>query len=131
MKKYACIFLTVFFCFCSAIFAKNDKNLNGTWCVGEDGFILTFEGKDTLKVSSLSDESISGIGVYKKTDSAFTATVINGDVEMKMGYDYLWAGNDTVKAKAKFFTINGESVAYPEEWMWMTKCNSGKTESSK
>lgn len=114
----------VFLCLITITIAqKNNNKLQGTWCVGEDGLVLTFKGKDTLKVASLSDESVSGTGIYEKNDSAFTATVLNGDVEMKMRYRYQWIGNDTVKAKAEFFTINGDSVSFPEEWMAMTRCD--------
>ncbi|NLW30519.1 MAG: hypothetical protein GXY77_03580 [Fibrobacter sp.] len=108
--------------------AQGNNTLLGTWCVGEDGLVLTFEGEDTLKVASLSDESVSGTGIYIKNDSAFTATVANGDVEMKMRYRYQWAGDDTVKAKAEFFTINGDSVSFPEEWMSMTRCSFAETQ---
>jgi len=112
MKRSIYMFLSVYFCLLGLIVAQGNNTLLGTWCVGEDGLVLTFEGEDTLKVASLSDESVSGTGIYIKNDSAFTATVANGDVEMKMRYRYQWAGDDTVKAKAEFFTINGDSVSF-------------------
>jgi hypothetical protein len=46
---------------------------------------------------------------------------------MKMRYRYQWIGNDTVKAKTEFFTINGDSVSFPEEWMSMTRCDFAET----
>ena len=128
MKRSIYIFLSVYFCLLGLIVAQGNNTLLGTWCVGEDGLVLTFEGEDTLKVASLSDESVSGTGIYIKNDSAFTATVANGDVEMKMRYRYQWAGDDTVKAKAEFFTINGDSVSFPEEWMSMTRCSFAETQ---
>lgn len=131
MKRSIYMFLSVYFCLLGLIVAQDNNTLLGTWCVGEDGLVLTFEGEDTLKVASLSDESVSGTGIYKKNDSAFTATVANGDVEMKMRYRYQWVGNDTVKAKAEFFTINGDSVSFPEEWMSMTRCSFEETQPAK
>lgn len=128
MKRSIYMFLSVYFCLLGLIVAQGNNTLLGTWCVGEDGLVLTFEGEDTLKVASFSDESVSGTGIYKKNDSAFTATVANGDVEMKMRYRYQWAGDDTVKAKAEFFTINGDSVSFPEEWMSMTRCSFAETQ---
>jgi hypothetical protein len=105
-----------------SIFAAKPESLIGTWCVGEDGMVLTFAGKDTLIVSSTADESVNGTGTYQKTDSSFVATIINGDLTMKMSYKYRWSGADTVKAKAELFTVNGDSISYPVEWMFMTRC---------
>ncbi|HEX3018711.1 MAG TPA: hypothetical protein VHP36_00340 [Chitinispirillaceae bacterium] len=102
--------------------AENNKSLNGTWCVGEEGFVLKFSGKDSLLVNSNNDESIKAEGNYKKTDTSFTATLVNGDVTMKMKYQYRWCSSDTIKAKAEQFTINDEPVNSPEEWMFMVKC---------
>jgi hypothetical protein len=107
----------------SVINAKNESSFNGTWCVGEEGFILRFSGKDSLHVTSSTDESIKAEGSYKKDDTCFTATVINGDVTMKMRYLYRWCSKDSIKAKAEQFTINDEPVNSPEEWMFMVRCN--------
>lgn len=99
------------------------KSLDGTWCVGEEGFVLTFSGKDSLHVTSKSDESIKANGTYLKNDTSFSATVINGDVVMKIKYRYQWAGDDSVKALAEQFLINDEPVNSPTEWMFMVKCD--------
>lgn len=99
------------------------ESLNGTWCVGEEGFILTFSGKDSLHVASNNDESIQASGTYQKNDTTFTAKVINGDVTMKMKYRYQWAGSDSIKALAEIFTINDETVNSPTEWMYMIRCS--------
>ncbi len=106
----------------SVINAEKSATLNGTWCVGEEGFVLRFSGKDSLHVTSSTDESIQAEGSYKKSDTSFTATVINGDVTMKMRYLYRWCSSDSIKAKAEQFTINDEPVNSPEEWMFMVRC---------
>lgn len=106
----------------SVINAEKSATLNGTWCVGEEGFVLRFSGKDSLHVTSSTDESIQAEGSYKKSDTSFTATVVNGDVTMKMRYLYRWCSKDSIKAKAEQFTINDEPVNSPEEWMFMVRC---------
>jgi len=115
------LILTVFIV--ATISGTEKGSLNGTWCVGEDGLVLTFSGVDSLLVSSKSDASVKGSGTYTRTDSSFTATVINGDLSMKMKYSYKWYSNDSIGAKAEFFTINEESVNYPTEWMSMKRCS--------
>ena len=82
MKNIALI-ITVFLVITSVISAEKAPSLNGTWCVGEEGFILRFSGKDSLHVTSSTDESIQAEGSYNKNDTSFTATVKNGDVTMK------------------------------------------------
>ncbi len=114
--------MTVLLAGVSYINAGDIASLNGTWCVGEEGFVLRFFGKDSLHVTSSTDESIKAEGSYKKTDTSFTATVINGDVSMKMKYLYRWCSADSIKAKAEQFTINDEQVNSPEEWMYMVRC---------
>ena len=101
-------------------------SLNGTWCTGEDGMILAFAGSDSLRVSSSADETMGGSGKYTRTDSTFSATLVNGDMTLKMRYRYRWKGSDTVEAKATLFTINDEAVEYPEEWMSMVRCGKKK-----
>ena len=121
MKNIALI-ITVFGHLTSVISAEKAPSLNGTWCVGEEGFILRFSGKDSLHVTSSTDESIQAEGSYNKNDTSFTATVKNGDVTMKMKYLYRWCSKDSIKAKAEQFTINDEPVNSPEEWMFMVRC---------
>ncbi|MBN1757696.1 MAG: hypothetical protein JW863_05235 [Chitinispirillaceae bacterium] len=102
---------------------KPVRSLNGTWCTGEDdGMLLTFSGTDTLTITSASDESMGGSGTYLHTDSTFSATLKNGDLVLSMKYRYRWKGNDTILAKATMFTIDDESVDFPEEWMSMGRC---------
>ncbi len=127
MKQIALVFL----CLCTVlVFAekkpvkKTARSLNGTWCTGEDdGMLLTFSGKDTLTVTSSSDESIGGSGRYTNTDSTFSATLHNGDLVLAMQYLYRWKGNDTIEAKATMFMIDSEAVGVPEEWMSMERCD--------
>lgn len=122
MKNITLIITAVLLTLTSVISAEKVASLNGTWCVGEEGFILRFSGKDSLHVTSSTDESIQAEGSYKKSDTSFTATVINGDVTMKMRYLYRWCSKDSIKAKAEQFTINDEPVNSPEEWMFMVRC---------
>jgi hypothetical protein len=108
----------------SALLAAEKKSLLGTWYAGEDGLVLTFAGKDSLFVKSLSDSSMGGSGTYTRTDSTFSASVNNGDMSMKMIYTYRWKGKDTVEAKPIYMDVNGDSVEYPHEWATMVRNNS-------
>lgn len=125
MKKLYFLIIALFCCLSSS-FSGNNKpvDFNGTWCAGSDGLILTFFAKDSLLVGSSSDESIKGNGVYKRTDTTFSATVKNGDVTMAMKYRYLSKSTDTVSAQAIYFRVDGDSVQVPEEWVDMTRCGS-------
>jgi len=105
----------------SSLLAEEKKSLLGTWYAGEDGLVLTFAGKDSLYVKSLSDSSMGGSGTYTRTDSTFTASVQNGDMAMKMIYTYKWKGKDTVEAKPIYMDVNGDSVDYPHEWATMVR----------
>lgn len=122
MNKTALITTAFLFAITVSSFGGKADTLNGTWCVGEDGLVLTFSGKDSLQVSSQADESVNGSGTYVKSDTSFTATVLNGDVTMKMKYIYRWKGIDTVEARAELFMVNDETIDTPAEWMFMTRC---------
>lgn len=58
-----------------------------------------------------------------KNDTSFTATLINDDLELKMGYRYKMRDENRLKAKITFFTVDGDSVDHPERWLRMEKCN--------
>lgn len=112
-------------CILSISIAKTADKINpllGTWCVGENGLILTFSGKDSLSVASISDSSVNGKGTYQKNDSTFSATISNNDIIMKMQYRYHWKGKDSIEAQAINFTVNGDTVDSPKEWSAMTRC---------
>lgn len=96
--------------------------LIGTWCTTDQSMVLTFAKGDTLRVTSTTDSAMSGCGTYAHTDSTFAASLKNNDMVMKMSYRYRWKGRDTVEAKATSFTIDGEAVEYPAEWMSMARC---------
>jgi hypothetical protein len=104
--------------------------LLGTWCVEEQGLLLTFSGNDSLMVGSSTEDGVQGGGSFSKNDSLFTATVVNGEVTMNMGYRYKWKDAKTIQAQATFFVVNGDSVEHPAEWMKMVRC-SNSTGSSK
>lgn len=130
MKNLAVILLVSGFF--SAVFSGGKSvNFDGTWCTGSDGLILTFFAQDSLQVGNSSDESVKGYGVYKRTDSTFSAMVINGGVTMEMKYRYLSKCTDTVSAQAIYFIVDGDSVQVPTEWMDMARCKVQQTTTSK
>ncbi len=74
-------------------------------------------------MTSLRDESINGRGTYEKKDSTLIATLVNDDLELKMGYRYKKKSNSRIRAKIVFFTVDGDSVNHPNRWMRMERCN--------
>lgn len=96
---------------------------DGTWCIGNQRLVIEFLGNDSIHITSRSDESIDGKGTFVKNDSSFTATLINDDLELKMGYRYKMRDENRLKAKITFFTVDGDSVDHPERWLRMEKCN--------
>ncbi len=99
---------------------------SGTWCVGQEGLVITFVGKDSMHVTSLTDESINGWGTYKKKGTRLTATLTNEDLELTMGYRYKVQEDSSIRAKILFFTVDGDSVNHPQRWMRMSKCDPEK-----
>lgn len=126
MKKKLTIsiaFLTIFSLY---ITVASDDFFTGTWCIGAEKLIITFAAKDSLYVSSKRDETIQGQGTYVKTDSTLTATIINEDLTLKMGYRYRKKSEDMLRAKIAYITVDGDSVNHPRRWMRMEKCNPEK-----
>jgi hypothetical protein len=113
-------FLAMFFVLTSAV---SDDYFSGTWCIGDERLIITFSGKDSLYVSSLKDESIQGKGTYEIKDSTLIASVVNEELELRMGYRYKKKNKNTLRAKIIFLTVDGDSVNHPRRWMRMEKCN--------
>jgi hypothetical protein len=111
---------------CTARPAVSGRLFSGTWCVGHEGLVITFIGKDSIQVKSLSDTSINGQGTYVSKGQTLTATMHNKDVELKMGYRFQARPDSTIRAKIDFFTVNGDSVNHPKQWLRMKRCNPGK-----
>jgi hypothetical protein len=103
--------------------ASKDDFFTGTWCIGDERLIITFTGKDSLRVTSMKDETINGSGTYEKKDSTLIATLLNDDLELKMGYRYKQKSSSRVRAKIIFFTVDGDSVNHPNRWMRMERCD--------
>lgn len=114
MKK-VCVLVTLLL---SVIFVSGaTEKINsflGTWIVGDAGLVLTFSGKDSLSVTSVSDSSVKGNGTYIKSDSTFSTTINNNDIIMKMQYRFRFKSKDSIEAQAILFTVNGDTVDSPK-----------------
>ena len=110
--------LTIF-----SVTAKTTKPFTGTWCIGGERLVIEFVGTDSIHISSKADASINGRGVYTKNDTAFTASLLNDGLSLKMGYRYEMKSSDKIKAKITFFTVDGDSVNHPRRWLRMSKCD--------
>jgi hypothetical protein len=100
--------------------------LTGTWCVGREGLVISFGGKDSIRVTSSSDESIDGRGTYTKKGETLTATLTNEDLTLRMGYRYQIKPDSSIRARILFFTVNGDSVNHPVRWLQMKRCDPSK-----
>ncbi len=119
IKLFVLITLILFLFFPTA----SDDFFSGTWCIGNERLVITFEGSDSLLFYSKKDESINGTGKYEKTDSTLFSTVTNDELELNMGYRYKKQDESKLKAKFLFFVINGDSVNYPRRWLRMERCD--------
>jgi hypothetical protein len=110
-----------------SISGATDKvnSLLGTWIVGDAGLVLTFFGKDSISVTSVTDSSVKGNGTYIKNDSTFSTTINNNDIIMKMQYRFRWKTKDSIEAQAILFTVNGDTVDSPKDWALMSKQTTG------
>jgi hypothetical protein len=102
------------------------NSLLGTWIVGDAGLVLTFSGKDSISVTSVTDSSVKGNGTYIKSDSTFSTTINNNDIIMKMQYRFRWKTKDSIEAQAILFTVNGDTVDSPKEWAVMARQAKGQ-----
>ena len=121
--KFIIVFLSVTLFFLTV---SSGDFLLGTWCIGDERLIITFSTGDSLYVSSKRDETIQGRGTYEKTDSTLTATILNEDLILKMGYRYKKKSDDMLRAKIAYITVDGDSVNHPRRWMKMEKCDPEK-----
>jgi len=82
--------------------------------------------KDSVHVTSNSEEGVDGWGKYEKLDSMFVASVEGDEVQIRMGYKYTWSSDSTIEAKTLFMTVNGDSVKTPDKLVQMRRCGADK-----
>ncbi|MBD3418705.1 MAG: hypothetical protein GF398_01175 [Chitinivibrionales bacterium] len=121
--KHFPVFAALAFCVFGYSFSVA-KGLSGDWCIEKEGLIIHFTGRDSLRVSSSTEEGVSGNGFYKMNDSTLRATVRNEDLIIEMGYNYKWKNDSTLLAKPAFLIINADTVEHTDTWMNMSKCTS-------
>lgn len=121
--KRVVVFVILVLSFAYSAPEKTTGTLTGRWCVADNGLILTFSGKDTMSVASLTDSTTKGSGTYQKDDSTFSATITNNDMVMKMKYRYRWKNKESIEAQSIVFTVNNDTVDSPKEWTTMTRCS--------
>jgi hypothetical protein len=105
--------------------AAASKNIfQGTWCMGGEGLIISFMGKDSISVTThKKDGSMSGVGTYVKGDSLLNATVSNQDLNLKLGFLYKIRDAQTIRAKMYYLMVDGEKIDHPSRWMRLRRCN--------
>jgi hypothetical protein len=103
--------------------AGESPTFEGSWCVGREGLLITFTGRDSLSVTNLRDESVQGSGTYVADDSMLTATMSTEELTLEMGYQYRWSNDSLLRAKITYFTIDGDSVNHPRRWLRMRRCD--------
>jgi len=106
------------------------KAPTGTWCIDREGLIISFRTKDSLTVRSSSDETVNGDGTYSVKDSIVAATVANGDVVIRLSYQFRWKNDSTIMARPVFFAVNADTIAKPDSLMIMKRCAMPKAKTS-
>ncbi|MFW5774924.1 MAG: hypothetical protein ACOCW2_01425 [Chitinivibrionales bacterium] len=101
---------------------SSEQIFDGTWCVSDEGLVISFLGSDSLAIASLRDESVSGRGTYAIKDTILVASIQSEELTMEMGYHYKWRTDSLVRARITFFTLNGDSVNHPHHWLKMIRC---------
>lgn len=105
--------------------AENQDFFSGRWRIEAQALVITFLGGDSLKVTSPEDETIQGRGTYTMNDTSFTAEVVNNDMKLKMTYQYeILEDTSKIKARNKFFSVDGDTVNQPDIWTTMEKYES-------
>jgi hypothetical protein len=115
------LFASIWTLFASSV-SYADKSFTGTWCVGEEGLIINFLGKDSVAVRSKNDETMQGRGTYTVKDSLLTTSIANGDIIIAMGYRYSWKNDSSVTARVVFFTVNGDSADFAPRPLTINRC---------
>ncbi len=101
---------------------SSQQKFEGTWCVSDEGLVITFQNEDSLSIASLRDESVSGNGTYSVKDTVLVASIESEDLTMEMGYHYKWRSDSLIRARILYFTLNGDSVNHPHHWLKMSRC---------
>jgi hypothetical protein len=99
-----------------------ERTLRGTWCLAEEELVLTFVGKDSVRVTSTVDDGVNGTGRYAKQDTMFVATIQGDSLQVVMGYRYEWKSDSVIEARTLFVTVNGDSVNVTAEPISMRRC---------
>jgi len=100
---------------------------SGTWCVSEQGIELTFIPGQKVAISATNQgEAVEGSGSYTFSDTSFTATISANDITVITSYFYRVVSDSVVEAKITAMNIDGEAVAYPPEWVNITRCITDK-----
>ena len=104
------------------------RSILGTWCIDDEGLVIAFRTKDSLVVKSTTDETVNGGGAYSLADSTFSATVVNGEIIIKLGYSYQWKNDSLITARPRFFIVNEDTAKDVTKWMTMRRCNGSATQ---
>ena len=99
-----------------------EATLLGSWCLEDENLVITFVDNDSVLVTSTTEEGVNGQGSYEKRDSMFVATLVNDDLEIRMGYRYTWKNDSVLDARTLFLTVNGDSVSHPQGPIIMERC---------
>ncbi len=117
MKKIVMLFLLIYF----TASASENSIFNGSWCVEDEGFTLTFSGKDSVEFSSEDDETISGAGTFSFDDTTLSAVIDNEGIVMEVNYGYTYK-DEKVMVVTNSIKVNGDTMEVSSEEMTMVRC---------
>ncbi len=104
----------------SLLCATDSSLFTGSWLVKNEGLTLTFSGKDSVKFSSASDETINGSGKFSYNDSLLTAKLDNEGTLLEVVYRYKKVG-ETVTVTTKSLKVNGDPMEISKDTMTMVR----------
>jgi len=101
------------------------KPMTGTWCIQDQGLAITFQGKDSVLITSTEEDGANGKGAYSLTDSLLTATITSEDIIIRMCYQYKWQKDSSILARQIYFIADEDTAENPNTAVVMKRCGLG------
>jgi hypothetical protein len=101
------------------------KIMTGAWCIQDQGLSITFQGKDSVLVTSTEEDGVNGKGAYSLTDSLLTATITSEDIVIRMCYQYKWQKDSSILARQIYFIADQDTAENPNSTVVMKRCAKG------
>jgi hypothetical protein len=113
----------ILLCIAAVLFPVSaQKTMTGTWCVQDQGLSITFQGNDSVLVTSSEEDGANGKGAYSLSDSLLTATITSEDIVIRMCYQYKWQKDSSILARQIYFIADQDTAENPNTTVVMKRC---------